>query len=129
MKQINDQFATIYIDVDRTLTNDCGNTFNQQALYLIKKLSKKVNIIIWSSGGFNYAKEIIEKAKLEEYVCLALPKPAMMIDDLAPFVWSSWLDIINEGWNEIDIIEENLTGFYTNDNAILRNKETKKESN
>ncbi|HBF2930527.1 hypothetical protein NBN67_19265 [Clostridioides difficile] len=112
MKEYKDDLATIYIDVDDTITPDMGNSFFPKAIESIIKLSKKANIIIWSKGGLNYTKEIINKANLVDYIAFCMPKPDLIIDDLS-FSDFSYSKMINRGMWDLDI--DKLEGNWVND--------------
>ncbi|MCC0671796.1 MULTISPECIES: hypothetical protein [unclassified Clostridioides] len=112
MKEYKDDLATIYIDVDDTITPNMGDSFFPKALESIIKLSKKANIIIWSKGGLNYTKEIINKANLVDYITFCMPKPDLIIDDLF-FPEFSFSKIIKEGIWDLDI--DKLEGNWVDD--------------
>lgn len=128
MKPINSEWSSIYIDIDDTITPDCGKTFNPYAIRLIKELSKKTNVIIWSHGGFEYAKEIVLVSGLEPYICQALPKPSMMIDDLPPSDWASWANVKQGGWYHVEELNKELTGDWIEDNSLLQNLHYKEKN-
>lgn len=39
-------------------------------------------VVVWSAAGYLWAKEVVEKLELEEYVDLIMAKPCKYIDDL-----------------------------------------------
>ncbi len=47
-----------------------------------KKLDK-ATIIVWSQGGWEWAKQVVEKLELEAYVDAVMTKPQYYIDDLS----------------------------------------------
>jgi hypothetical protein len=47
------------------------------------KTFDKATIIVWSAGGWEWAKEVVEKLGIEEYVDAVMTKPNFYIDDLA----------------------------------------------
>ena len=85
----------IYVDVDDTLVFwDCGDKptiyvcgYNLAPNYdLIDKLishkrAHNTNIIVWSQGGAEWAKIVVEALNLEEFVTLCITKPSMWVDD------------------------------------------------
>lgn len=44
-------------------------------------------VVVWSAAGFLWAKTIVEKLGLEEYVTLILQKPTIYVDDKAIDTW------------------------------------------
>jgi hypothetical protein len=82
VKEVDDNKISIFIDVDDTLTHNCGETFIPGSIETIKELSNKANIFIWSQGGFKYVQDIVEKTALNKFICGMLPKPDIVIDDI-----------------------------------------------
>lgn len=44
-------------------------------------------VVVWSQGGFSWAKAVVEALKLEEYVDLVVTKPNWIYDDLPVEKW------------------------------------------
>lgn len=44
-------------------------------------------VVVWSAAGATWAKTVVEKLELEEYVTLILEKPSKYVDDKAMDVW------------------------------------------
>lgn len=123
MQKIKSELSNVFIDIDDTITSDMGQTFFSEAIEAIKLISLKVNIFIWSQGGIDYANEIVKKANIEEYVCAVLPKPDLMIDDLSVEAWSGLLKIDKRsplGWDNLKILNNQLEGYWVEDNPLLR---------
>lgn len=116
MKTPNDRRATFFIDIDRTIVDDKGIPY-PNAVECIKKLSEKVNIYIWSAGGFFYANAITEKLGLSDFICGAIPKPNYTIDDL--YIDLDFSQSICPDWKFIELFEKQLEGKYTQDIDLL----------
>ena len=117
MKIPNDNLVTIFIDIDGTIMDNNGILFNG-AIECIQNLSKKVNIYIWSAGGFNYALDTINNLKLDNYVCGALPKPDYTIDDLN--IKTDFGQNIYPDWGFIKEFEKHLEGQFNQDTNLLK---------
>lgn len=119
MKKYNELQASIFIDIDDTLTTDFGKTFFNNAIEKIKELSEKTNIILWSQQGMSYCIEIMQKTQLENYITMCIPKPDMIIDDLnfnqfaktkiikTKNDWDFKLELTGDWVDDIEIIREN----------------------
>jgi hypothetical protein len=106
MKSIDYEKVSIYIDVDETITKDMGQTSIDNSIEIIKRLSDKVNIFIWSQGGHLYSEEICIKFGLNEYVCACLPKPQLCIDDLE--IETQWTNHLYPNWGSIEKLNNSL---------------------
>ena len=118
MKQVDNNKITVFIDIDGTITPDCGHTIFPLAIETIQELSEKSNIFIWSAGGFNYCEEIVNKLNLEEFICGFMPKPEIVIDDLpmfASFIHKTW----EPKWKQINRLIKFLRGNWVFDREIL----------
>lgn len=74
---------TYYIDIDGTMTNTPNSRWGTPKLKVIEKvkeLIKNNTVIIWTAGGWDYAKEFCTKYGLVPTVIL--PKPDYIIDDI-----------------------------------------------
>jgi FMN phosphatase YigB (HAD superfamily) len=100
---IVDKESTIFVDVDDTLVMwgvkakkgqrliQITDPYSNEQLYLlphaghIKVLKDRKArgscIIVWSAGGYKWAKKVVEALKLTDYVDLVMTKPHMYIDD------------------------------------------------
>ena len=116
MKTPDDTKATFYIDIDQTIIDSKGMAY-PNAIECIKKLSQKVNIFIWSAGGFNYANQIVENFDLTNYICGALPKPDYTIDDLK--IYTEFSQNIFPNWKFIKSFETMLEGKFAEDVRLL----------
>lgn len=92
---------TIYFDVDETIA--MWNTNSDKAVPVdnygmieyVKPHSKHIaklktfaadpdtTIVVWSQGGWEWAKNVVEAFGLTEYVDLVINKPEIFVDDLA----------------------------------------------
>jgi predicted phosphatase len=52
-------------------------------------------VIVWSQGGYQWAREVVRVLGLETYVDLVMPKPKWIVDDLPAGAWTkrSYLDL------------------------------------
>lgn len=90
---------TIFFDVDDTLVMwgipgkaiqiDCHGTMetvvpNTKHIELLKEYAGKegYTVVVWSQGGWEWAKAVVEALELEDYVDLAVNKPEFYVDDL-----------------------------------------------
>ena len=44
-------------------------------------------IVVWSQGGWEWCKSVVETLELEEFVDVCMNKPDIYYDDLAPVWW------------------------------------------
>lgn len=59
---------------------------NTAAVEALKEHKKRGDsVVVWSAGGWRWAKGIIESLNLEEYVDIIMDKPSKLYDDLTPF--------------------------------------------
>lgn len=54
---------------------------------LINESKRGMFIVVWSAGGYEWAKEVVRGLELEPYVDLIMSKPLGYIDDLACNEW------------------------------------------
>lgn len=71
------------VDIDGTLTHDPMQRWGTPRTNMIKKIKKLIagghEIILWSAGGKQYAKDFSKRYKINAIACI--PKPDIMIDD------------------------------------------------
>ena len=71
-------------------------------------------VVVWSQGGYQWAREVVKCLGLTEYVDLVMTKPKWIVDDLPPGAWTkrSYMDLDGNrvpckdvetvDWEEID---------------------------
>lgn len=72
----------IYIDIDGTLTNQPEQRWGIPYLKRIKKvqqLCKQNKVVIWSGGGYEYAKKFCKLYNISPFTILS--KPDYFVDD------------------------------------------------
>lgn len=57
---------------------------------LKKKKEESYYIVVWSQGGFEHARRIVEGLELQEFVDIVMSKPLWIVDDLDPKEVFSW---------------------------------------
>lgn len=58
---------------------------NTEMVEQIKRHSARGHkVVVWSLGGWNWAKTVVEKLELQKYVDLVLEKPLFIYDDKRP---------------------------------------------
>jgi FMN phosphatase YigB (HAD superfamily) len=63
-------------------------------------------VIVWSQGGFEWAREVVRMLELEPYVDFCMSKPKWMVDDLPP---SAWVDVFYRNITDVtDVKFEDL---------------------
>jgi len=79
-----------YIDVDDTLVRSAGTKRIPivSIVQHVRSLKEEGwELYCWSSGGGEYAKSAAEELGLSSCFVAFLPKPNVMIDDVAPSAW------------------------------------------
>lgn len=79
-----------------TKTFVVNHTMVQQ---LIEHTTRGHKVIVWSQGGWEWAKRVVEMLKIEQYVDLVMSKPSWIYDDLQPVNWmprAQWIG--DETW-------------------------------
>lgn len=75
--------SPIFIDIDGTLTDAPGRRWGRPAAARIDKvkglLAAGVDVVIWSAGGRDYAREFADAHGLAAATCIG--KPACVVDD------------------------------------------------
>jgi ribonucleotide monophosphatase NagD (HAD superfamily) len=72
----------IFVDIDGTLTDfgqQGGNPLPERIGKINRLIRKGIEVIVWSGGGTEYAKEFAEKNGIIGAVCIG--KPEIMVDD------------------------------------------------
>lgn len=63
-------------------------TPHQKHIDLMKKYKGRgFTVIVWSAGGYKWAKSVVETLKLEPFVDAILTKPSRYVDDLTCEKW------------------------------------------
>lgn len=58
---------------------------HKKHIRLLKGYKKRgFTVVVWSHGGWEWARDVIKALKLEKYVALVLEKPILTYDDLPP---------------------------------------------
>lgn len=122
MKTFNKEIASVFIDIDDTITKDFGITSIDNSIKAINKLSKHTNIYIWSQGGVPYSIEIVKKFELEDCICGIIPKPDIIIDDLT---FKEWGNEVLPIWENISNIADTLIGDWVEDSGFLKSIKNK----
>lgn len=106
MKTINNE-RIIPVDVDETLVmhdfSAIDNTVDITDPYTVARIEVRPNepmikilkdekargafIVVWSRGGYAWAKAVIEALDLTEYVDLVMSKPTVYLDDKEVSTW------------------------------------------
>lgn len=56
---------------------------HRKHIELIKQFAARGQmVVVWSAGGFAWAKQVVEVLKLEKYVTVVMSKPKWFVDDL-----------------------------------------------
>lgn len=82
----------VYIDVDDTLIRTEGGTRKPIAgtVALVKRLrGEGAQLFCWSAGGSEYAREVATELGIADAFTALLPKPEVIVDDMALPDW--WL--------------------------------------
>jgi hypothetical protein len=85
----------VYVDVDDTLVRSFGS--NQIAMPAtverVRALAAQDGVVLycWSSGGGEYAREVAVRLRIESLFVAFLPKPNVMVADIAPGAWRDLL--------------------------------------
>lgn len=73
----------IFIDIDGTLTDlptkKGGNVLNDRIDLIKKLISEGHEVVIWSGGGTEYAKQFALLHGLDKVICIG--KPSICVDD------------------------------------------------
>ena len=79
-----------YIDVDDTLIRSAGSKRIPipSVIRYVKRLKQEGwELFCWSSGGSAYAKASAEEVGIADCFSAFLPKPELIVDDVAPPQW------------------------------------------
>lgn len=90
MEQLNKDKTTVAFDVDGTLLHPSNDHPREDMVTLLKLLSQRCNIVVWSGGGQNYANQVVHQLGLAPYVDLVTAKndqvePHIAFDDEPDF--------------------------------------------
>lgn len=80
----------VCFDVDDTLVMWKGSDYKPHQLHidsLIRHAKREHYVIVWSAGGVDWAKKIVEELQLTQYVDLVCCKPAWYVDDKKADEW------------------------------------------
>jgi hypothetical protein len=80
----------VYVDVDDTLIRSFGSKRlpMDATVRLVKSLhAAGATLFCWSRGGADYARKSAAEAGVESCFTAFLPKPDVLIDDVAPDAW------------------------------------------
>lgn len=76
---------TYYIDIDGTMTDTPNSRWGNPKLKAIEKIKKLIIdnnvVIIWTAGGWQYAKDFCNKYEITPTAIL--PKPDYIVDDIS----------------------------------------------
>lgn len=76
----------LYSDVDDTLAmwqSHATYTPHREHLEIINRFSKRgLPIVVWSAGGYKWARQIVDEYKLNRKVSAIMAKPQWFMDDL-----------------------------------------------
>jgi hypothetical protein len=85
-----DEPLVIYIDIDDTLVRTVGSKRVPMSgvVERVRRLAGEgARLYAWSSGGATYARESARELDIEDCFAAFLPKPQILIDDVAPAEW------------------------------------------
>lgn len=86
----------VYVDIDDTLIRSFGTRRMPipSAVQHVRDLHAQGAVLYcWSSGGADYAQESAAEVGLEGYFVAFLPKPDVLLDDLAVGEWRRLLNV------------------------------------
>lgn len=72
---------TVYIDVDQTLINIDDELLPRVMESLEKLHNHSYQLVCWSGGGQEHARNVCERHEIEHYFDYFLDKPDIVIDD------------------------------------------------
>mgnify|MGYP001566395237 CR=1 FL=1 len=85
----------VYVDVDDTLVRSFGSKqiAMPATVERVRALAAEDGVVLycWSSGGGEYARVVAARLGIEALFVAFLPKPNVMLDDLAPGAWCDLL--------------------------------------
>lgn len=86
----NGTSRVIYVDIDDTLVRSFGSKRipMTEMVALIPRLRERgATLFCWSSGGASYARSSAEELGIADCFTAFLPKPQLLIDDVAVHKW------------------------------------------
>ena len=86
----NSRQPVVFVDVDDTLVRSFGSKqiANDHVVRAVKGLHADGAVLYcWSSGGADYCREVCERLRIDDLFVAFLPKPDVLVDDLAPDRW------------------------------------------
>lgn len=83
---------------------------HQAHIRLLKQFKVRgQHVIVWSQGGYQWAREVVKCLGLENYVDAVMSKPKWIIDDLPASAWMkrSYLDLDGKRMpcNDVEIVD------------------------
>jgi len=74
---------TIFVDIDGTMTDEPDKSWGSPNLEVIDRVKQLIKdgceVVVWSAGGTEYAKEFAERCGIKASACIG--KPWIAIDD------------------------------------------------
>ena len=83
--------SVVYVDIDDTLVRTAGTKRipMPHVVAAVRSLAAEGgSLFAWSSGGADYARQVVTELGIEDVFVGFLPKPTLMIDDQDPSEWS-----------------------------------------
>jgi predicted HAD superfamily phosphohydrolase YqeG len=80
----------VYVDVDDTLIRSFGSKripMTEMVAFVRSLKQQGATLYCWSSGGADYARRSAEELGLADCFVACLPKPHLLIDDIAVDKW------------------------------------------
>lgn len=83
--------TTIFIDIDETLIRNIGVKqipIPAMVKHVEMLYEQGAQMYCWSSGGADYAREVVTQLRIDHCFKAFLPKPDVLIDDMAIDRWN-----------------------------------------
>lgn len=111
------------VDVDDTLVKWKGTSYTpmqKNVNSLIRHHKRGHKVIVWSAGGMEWARKVVQELGLEQYVHMVCEKPRWLLDDKDASEWTERYWYSDDGKTSIGVGENQKLLESSEGHASLR---------